>query len=467
MFVDSHAHLDFPDYDADLKDVLARAGAAGVKYVITIGINLESSRKAVALAQAHPNVYASVGFHANYCGEATEETWREMQELARRPKVVGIGETGLDFFRNGAPRELQAEWFRKQLDLAQSLHLPIIIHNRDASDECLALLKGLGRKSILGVLHCFSASEVHARRFADLGLYFSFAGQLTYPSATALRETARTLPIEKVLIETDCPFLVPEPLRAELFEKNRKGEKPRNEPAYVVHTARKLAEIHKLTAEDVGRITSLNAYQLFHVGQPPRQGVVAYTIRNSRYLHITNRCSNRCVFCARQQSSFVKGHHLKLEREPDVTEIIAEMGDPTRYEEVVFCGYGEPTMRLDVVKAVARHVKARSVKVRLVTNGHGDLINRRSIAPELAGLVDHACVSLNTANPRQYKEMCRPEDGDAAFPAMLAFIKACKAALPEVSVTAVDAPGVDMAAVKRLADQLGVVFRPRKFNVVG
>ena len=467
MFVDSHAHLDFPDYETDLKDVLARAESVGVRYVITIGINLESSRKAVALAQAHPNVYATVGFHANYCGETTEDAWREIQQLARQPKVVGIGETGLDFFRNGAPRELQAEWFRKQLDLAESLHLPIVIHNRDASDECLQLLEGLGRKPILGVLHCFSASEAHAKRFLDLGLYFSFAGQLTYPSATALRETARTIPVEKVLIETDCPFLVPEPLRAELFEKARKGEKPRNEPAFVVHTARKLAEIHKLTAADIGRITSLNAYQVFRVGQPPRKGVVAYTIRNSRYLNITNRCTNRCSFCARQHSSFVKGHHLKLEHEPDVTEIIAGLGDPTKYDEVVFCGYGEPTMRLDVVKTVAKHVKARGVKVRLNTNGHGNLINRRSIVPELVGLVDHVCVSLNTVNPKQYKEMCRPEDGDAAFPATLAFIKECRAALPEVSVTAVDAPGVDMAAVKRLADQLGVIFRLRKYNVVG
>ena len=467
MFVDSHAHLDFPDYEADLNDVLARAQAAGVRYVITIGIDLESSRKAVALAQTHPNVYATVGFHANYCAKATEEGWREMQQLARQPKVVGIGETGLDFFRDGAPRELQAQWFHKQLDLAESLHLPIIIHNRDASDECLALLEGLGRRPIFGVMHCFSASEAHAKRFLELGLYASFAGQLTYPSATALRETARTIPVEKVLIETDCPFLVPEPLRAELFEKGRKGEKPRNEPAHVVYTARKLAEIHKLTAEDVGRITSLNAYQVFRVGQPPRKGAVAYTIRNSRYLNITNRCSNRCSFCARQHTSFVKGHHLKLEHEPDVTEIITALGDPTKYEEVVFCGYGEPTMRLDVVKAVARHVKARGVKVRLVTNGHGNLINRRSIVPELVGLIDHSCVSLNTADPKQYKEMCRPEDSDAAFPAVLAFIKECKAALPEVSVTAVDAPGVDMAAVKRLAEQLGVVLRPRKYNVVG
>lgn len=467
MFVDSHAHLDFPNYADDLPQVLERAQAAGVAYIITIGINLESSRKAIELAQKYSSIYATVGFHPNYCAEATEEAWREMQDLARRPKVVAIGETGLDFFRDGAPRHLQHQWFRKQLDLAESLHLPVIIHNRDATEECLNVLEGLGRKPFRGVLHCYSASETASKRFLDLGLYISFAGQITYPSATVLRETARAIPIERCLIETDCPFLVPEPLRAEIFERNPRGQKPRNEPAFVVHTAKQLASIHNLTVEDVGRITSLNAYHLFGVGEPPRKGVVAYTIRNSRYLNLTNRCSNRCVFCARQHTAFVKGHHLKLEREPTIPEIIAELGDPTQYDEVVFCGYGEPTMRLDAVKAVAKHVKARGVKVRLVTNGHGNLINRRSIVPELVGLIDHACISLNTADPKQYKEMCRPEDGDAAYPAMLEFIKECKAALPEVSVTAVDAPGVDIEAVKRLAAQLDVPFRLRRYNVVG
>jgi TatD DNase family protein len=437
----------------------------GVKHIITIGINLEASRKAVALAQQHPNVYATVGFHANYCGEATEDAWRQMQELARQPKVVGIGETGLDFYRDGAPRELQLQWFRKQLDLAESLHLPIVIHNRDATEECLKVLEE--RKRGHGVMHCFSAGEAAAKRFLALGLYVSFAGQVTYPSATVLRETAKTIPIEKTLIETDCPFLVPEPLREELYEKGPKGAKPRNEPAYVVHTAKRLAELHKLSVSDVGRITSLNAYQVFRAGQAPSKGVIAYTIRNSRYLNVTNRCTNRCTFCARQQTWFVKGHHLKLDQEPSVAEIIAAMGDPTQFDEVVFCGYGEPTMRLDVVKAVAKHVKARGVKTRLVTNGHGNLINRRSIVSELVGLIDHACVSLNTADPKQYKEMCRPEDGDAAYPAMLAFIKECKAALPEVSVTAVEAPGVNVAAVQRFAAQLGVPFRLRRYNVVG
>ena len=228
VFVDSHAHLDFPDYDADLTDVLARAGAAGVKYVITIGINLESSRKAVALAQAHPNVYATVGFHANYCGEATEETWRELQELARRPKVVGIGETGLDFFRNGAPRELQAEWFRKQLDLAESLRLPIIIHNRDASDECLALLEGLGRKPILGVLHCFSAAQLGVACAEEDGR----APELVHarlerqPGARALLlENHHQCAIEQRLIRLVCLELLLDPARtleqvAEFFTRH-------------------------------------------------------------------------------------------------------------------------------------------------------------------------------------------------------------------------------------------------------
>jgi len=295
-----------------------------------------------------------------------------------------------------------------------------------------------------------------ARTLIEKGFLISIAGPVTFPKAEALREVVRQVPIEHLLVETDAPYLAPVPMRGK-----------RNEPAFVRHTAEAIAKIKGLTLEDVGRITSFNAMQLFGMGTMPERGQITYPIRNSLYLNITNRCTSACTFCVRYYTDFVKGHNLRLREEPTADQLIKEIGDPKRYDEIVFCGYGEPLLRLDVVKAVAAEVKRLGGRVRIDTNGHANLIHKRNVLPELAGLVDAVSVSLNAHNAEVYGKLSQPQFGAPAYEAVKAFIREAKKYIPDVTATVVTAPGVDVEACKKIVDELGAKFRVRELDVVG
>ncbi len=456
MIVDTHAHLDFPDYKADLESVLSRAKEAGVGYIINVGTNLASSEKSIALAERYDAMYASIGVHPHDASKISDQNWQTLEALATKPKVVAVGETGLDYYRNRSPREDQQRLFRRHLTLAKTHGLPVIIHSRDASDDCLKILEEHKNGLLKGVVHCFSGTKETAKKCLELGLYISFAGPITFSNASTLREVAKTVPVERLLLETDSPFLSPHPKRG-----------GRNEPSYLPFTVAVLAEIYGLSVNDIARITTLNAYTLFGVGEPEPEGKIAYTIRNSLYINLTNRCSNLCDFCMRETYPVVKGHHLGLKKEPSAEEVIQAIGDPAGYGEVVFCGYGEPTERLDVLLTVARFLKSKGKRVRLDTNGHGDLINGRPIAHELKGLVDTICISLNADTGRQYEEICKPVFGAKAYPALIRFIKDAKLSIPNVLVSIVDVPGVDVEKCRKIAEELGVDFRVRRYNVLG
>jgi TatD DNase family protein len=467
MLVDTHAHLDDARFDGDREEAIARAEEAGVAFVVNPGADLASSRKAVEIAEKHACVYAAVGVHPHDARALDDAALAELRALAAHPKVVAIGEIGLDYFRNLSPRDVQRSAFRRQLDLAVELKKPVILHSRDAHDDMETMLRewakgasvrgDLPRAPVRGVLHCFSGDVAWAQRAVAMGLCLGFDGPLTYANSTTLREVASAIPVERALIETDSPYLPPLP----------KKRSDRTEPADARLVAAKLAEIRRLSYADVCRVTGLSAARLFGIPSADERAKIAYVIRNSIYLNITNRCSNRCTFCIRASSEYVKGHRLALDREPSVDDITAALGDVSPYDEVVFCGYGEPTERLDVVKEVARWVKSRGKPVRLVTNGEGDLINGRSIASELAGLVDRVSVSVNTTDPAQFDALCRSEFGPAAHPAALKFVESCRGVIPDIEITAVGAPGVDMQAVEALARKMGVKFRARQYNEVG
>ncbi len=458
MLVDTHAHLDDPRFDRDRDDVISRAHEAGVAFIINPGADMPSSRKAVEIAEKHERVFAAVGVHPHEAKTLDAAALAELKKLASHPKVVAIGEIGLDYYRDLSPRDVQRDAFRRQLDLAAECDLPLILHSREAHGDVEAMLvEHAGGKPLRGVLHCFSGDAAFAARAMKMGLLLGFDGPLTHENSSALRAVAAAIPVERALIETDSPYLAPLP--------KRKGD--RTEPSDAVIVARKLAEIRKLSYADVCRVTGLSAGNLFGIPSADERAKIAYVIRNSIYLNITNRCSNRCTFCIRQSSDTVKGHHLWLEKEPAVEEVIAALGDVTPYDEVVFCGYGEPTERLDVVKEVARWAKSKGKKVRLVTNGEGDLLNSWPIAPELAGLIDRVSISVNTTDPAQFERLCRSEFGDKAHAAVLKFVASCRGIIPDIEITAVSAPGVDMDAVASLAAKLGVEFRPRQYNEVG
>ncbi len=250
--IDSHCHLDMEPFDGDRDDCVARATGAGVTRLITIGTGsgLSGAKKAIALAEKHPHVWASVGIHPHSAGDTIDFT--ELEKLARHPKVVGIGETGLDFFRDWAPVEKQRAIFQAQIALARAIKKPLIIHSRDAGEECLATLVEHQAGEVGGVFHCFSEDAAFAEKLRAIGFLVSFPGQITFKKASAVRDICRDIPLHQIMVETDSPFLAPEPHRGK-----------RCEPAFVVHTAQKIAEVKGLSFEEVAAITTRNALTLF------------------------------------------------------------------------------------------------------------------------------------------------------------------------------------------------------------
>jgi TatD DNase family protein len=251
MFIDSHAHLEMKEFNRDRSEVVKRALKAGVGCIITVGTTLSDCRKALSIAAQHETVYAAIGIHPHEVKAIDAKTYDALKTMAQNRKVVAYGETGLDFFRNLSPRDVQIRRFGEQLDLAEELDLPVVIHDREAHDETMNILKAWKGKR-RGVVHCFSGDRTMARKCLDLGFYISVPGPITFPKSDKLRDIVKDIPIDRLLLETDAPYLTPEPHRGK-----------RNEPSYVVHTARRIAEVKGLPLDDVGRITSRNAKELF------------------------------------------------------------------------------------------------------------------------------------------------------------------------------------------------------------
>jgi TatD DNase family protein len=455
MIIDTHAHLDFPDFKDDINDVIKRAGEVGIEYIINVGTSLHTSIKSIELSKKYEKIYASIGIHPNATSTVTDDDWSRLEALIKQDKVVAIGETGLDYYRDRSKHEDQKRLFRQHIDLAVKHDLPVIIHNREASDDCLEIVRDYNGR-LKGVIHCFAGSKEDAKEFLALGFHISFAGPVTYPKADNLRDALKVVPIERLLLETDCPFLAPQQKRGK-----------RNEPSYLQYTIPVLAELYKLSVEDIKRITSLSAKNLFGIVHSKPNVEIAYVIRNSLYLNITSRCPNKCVFCSRETAPYVKGHYLGTDNEPTIAELIDAIGDPSGFDEVVFCGFGESTERLDVLKTVARYLKEKGSKVRLDTNGLGDLINGRSICEELEGLIDTICISLNTNIEEEYQKLCHSSFDDKAYPALISFIKNARDYIPDVMVSIVGMPGIDVDACRKIAEDLGVRFRVREYNNVG
>jgi TatD DNase family protein len=249
---DAHAHLDLPEILPDQEEVLRRAKAAGVGLIINVGIGLNNSRQVLKTAYRYPEVFATVGVHPHGVGSMKEQDLEAMTALARDPRVVAVGEIGLDFYRRRAPEELQRRWFRRQLEWALAWKKAVVIHTREATAETLKILQEYRGRLLGGVMHCFGGSLAEAHSFLDLGLYLSFSGTLTYPKAGPLREVAKRLPLDRLLVETDCPYLPPQPWRGQ-----------RNEPAYVAATARELAATRGLTLKEVAQQTWANTLTAF------------------------------------------------------------------------------------------------------------------------------------------------------------------------------------------------------------
>lgn len=253
MLIDTHCHLDFADFEAERDDIVARAHAAGVGQMITISTRVKKFPAILAIAENYPTVFCSVGTHPHNANEELDVTVDELVRLAENPRVVAIGEAGLDYFYDNAPREAQAQGLRNHIAAARQTGLPLVIHSRSADEDMASILtEETGKGAFPFLLHCFSSGPELARVGVELGGYISFSGILTFPKSEELREIAKTVPTERMLVETDAPYLAPKPFRGK-----------RNEPAYVAHTASVLADTLGMSEVEIADITTANAFRIF------------------------------------------------------------------------------------------------------------------------------------------------------------------------------------------------------------
>jgi len=253
MLVDTHAHLQWASFDKDREKVVDRARKVNVKHIVNIGFNLEGSRKAIELAKKHQGLYATIGIHPHNASQLNEAVLDKLTKLSENPKVVAIGETGLDYYRNLSPRDAQKKAFEAQLLLAKKLELPVAIHDREAHADTLKLLSKFKDK-IKGVMHCFSGSKEMAEQYVKFGFYISFAGPVTFPNSHRLQKIAKEIDLDKILLETDSPWLAPQNMRGK-----------RNEPAFLPYIAEKTANLRGISVDALAEATTENAKEIFQL----------------------------------------------------------------------------------------------------------------------------------------------------------------------------------------------------------
>jgi TatD DNase family protein len=252
MLVDSHSHLEMPEFRRDLEAVIQRAKESGIGYIFTVGTEKRDWKKTLEIANSHSSVYAILGVHPHNAKEIDEEVYPTLRKLCRDEKVKAYGEIGLDFFRNLSPRDIQLKRFREQIGLAKELGLPIVVHDREAHQETLEILRSEKASECGGIIHCFSGDYEMAKACIDMGFYISIPGSITFNNAERFREIVKKVSLDSLLVETDAPFLTPVPFRGK-----------RNEPSYIRYTAQKLAEIKKVSFEKVAEVTSENALRVY------------------------------------------------------------------------------------------------------------------------------------------------------------------------------------------------------------
>ncbi len=252
MFFDTHTHLDDEKFDIDRDELIASLKDEGLSLAVNIGANIETSRNSIALAEKYDLIYAAVGVHPNDTGDMNDEDLAQIEEMAKHPRVVAIGEIGLDYHYDEPDPEIQKIWFEKQLKLAQKLSLPYVVHDRDAHADVLEIIKKVGYTN--GVMHCFSGSVEMAKEVTKMGMYVSIAGQVTFKNAPKVQAVATSVPLDKLLIETDSPYLTPEPFRGK-----------RNNSSYVKYTAAKIAELRGMTTEEIAAITMENGKKFYNI----------------------------------------------------------------------------------------------------------------------------------------------------------------------------------------------------------
>lgn len=451
ILADSHAHLiDQYDIGYITDKILKRAHQQNVKIIIDGGgipLNQLSENKLQTLPE---NFYICSGIHPHIATEKTDDLLNAYKEKASELPIVGIGETGLDYHYDNSPRDAQKKSFSGHIEIAKELDLPLVIHCREAFIDCFEILSNQNPLNIDLLFHCFTGTKSELQSVGEFGGYISLGGIITFNGAEELREAVVDFPLERILLETDSPYLSPEPKRGKV-----------NEPSNLPFIAEKLGEIKGLEYEDIAYLTTLNTRKFFNLTYN-NGDTFTYQLGNKLYLNITNRCTNRCSFCIRNFSDGIANYDLRLDVEPLIEEMKEEISNPGDYEEIVFCGYGEPLLRPKFVSEVAKWIKKSGGRVRVNTNGCANLYCGYDVLDNILPHIDRLSVSLNAPDEETYKRICRPKISEA-YEEVLSTIKKGVSSGIEVEATMVDLPSLNSRDVEKVAEKLGVKLRVRGY----
>lgn len=426
---------------------MAAAGRSGVTCFLVPGIDLETSIAASRLSDTRSCVFAAAGIHPNDLGTGPDFGMEGIPEVLIGPGVIAVGETGMDLYHERSAEERQREAFLRHIEMAEAFGLTLVVHSRGAEAQ---VLDTLGENvTVPVVMHCYTGPVDLAQKACARGFYIGFAGPVTYAGNGRLREMAACLPKDRILAETDSPYLSPEPVRG-----------GRNEPANLVYTVETISEALGEDLDSTARQLRSNSMKAFQLCEHRRTDLI-YRVFGNLYMNITGRCANHCRFCIRDRTDGLGGYYLRHAGEPEERRLrgIAALLPEGFGRELVFCGYGEPTMRPLLLRELALAASGKGYSVRLDTNG--TCLLNMSIGQVLDMLEPFAAVSvsLNASSEEEYSRLCRPED-PGAWKSLMDFIQLAGARV-RLEATAVRYPGVDIGSVSELAGSLGLPFRVR------
>lgn len=438
---DTHCHLHFRDFAHDLEAVVRDAEEAGVRGILVPSVDLGSSTRSSTIA-GDLHLWSAAGFHPNHLDEASEEAFRSIAGLSLLPQAAAVGETGLDFYRDRFPRDVQRYWFRRHIKLSADLGLPLLVHSRGAEKEVLDTIPESHVFPV--ILHSWCGDPETTRLASARGFYVGVTGALTYRKSR-LPELVRLVPREQLVVETDAPFLPPEPHRGR-----------RNQPCLVPLIASRVGGEWGLPMGQTFGMLWNNALRALLLSPETRRTHLVYPLGDRLYVNITGRCNASCAFCVRKFQDGMEGYYLRHRCEPSREAVLAalEAAGPSAFSEVVFCGFGEPTMRPDLLMEAADRARAAGVVTRLNTNGLCLDHMTPGETETMLGRFTRLSVSLNASSEGEHRRICGHGCRNG-WECLMAFIGLVgRLSIPAV-LTAVAGSGADLGKVRGLAERFG------------
>jgi len=449
---DSHCHLHFHDFDLDIAEVVGRAAAAGVSHILIPSVDVETSERSADIAEKY-SLYSAAAFHPDHLPDdsTADEEWSSLKSVLLRPRTIAVGETGLDYYHNTFKSEKQIFWFRRHIELAESLGYSLVVHSRDAESEVLDHLPE--KPQVPVILHCWSGDQRLTDIAVSRGYYIGVDGPVTYRKNGNLRKIVSSVPRNQLLVETDSPFLPPEPLRGR-----------RNEPANTKLVVVKIRELQggSESIESTSFTLWENAMRAYRLHPENRRADVVYRYGDSLYVNVTSKCQNSCIFCVRNAADGLSGYNLRHKEDPSDELVLSTIREfpVEKFRELVFCGFGEPTLRSRLIMKASAAAGSRGVRTRLNTNGLCTSFMSEDKVLELLSCFDSVSISLNASGAKEYNRIC-PSQIENSWEHLMKFVKLAGRAHIETQLSAVKSSGVDVKRVTALANRLHMPLRVR------